>query len=498
METINNFIDLFIKHYESKPNSNLLIFYPENKEKVYTIKQFYNLVHSYNEQFDRLGVVKGDRILMLLLPSVEFYAASLALIGLGAAPVFVQPKYLNKTIKIANPKFIFTQSKYLKYQWIVPAMRSREVILSDRESRKFRSVKSSYKATKELIVRKMSKEDPLIISYTTGTTGNIKAANRNYEISYNQFFTSANYWKYNNNSVDITFFPVVVFQNILSGITTLVPDIFGKKLSQINFTGIVEAMIKYQVSRISSAPGYLDKLCDHAMNKISSIRQLITGGAPVPPDLAIKIMNQFKEADSHIVYGSTEAEPISFVEMSEYVKCQNYSFNVGQPISEINMKFVNDDNNFVSKGKVGEIVISGNHVVKNYLNNELANKKFKLHDKLGQIWHKTGDMGYMDSNGCVHILGRKKFKIINSNIEKYNLELETELRQRLHINERVAVKKVGTKICVYIETKKLNPALVKKIKKYMFESYNKACAVKKVKSFPVDTRHHWKVNYSSL
>ncbi|MEC7987379.1 MAG: hypothetical protein VX278_19580, partial [Myxococcota bacterium] len=73
---------------------------------------------------------------------------------------------------------------------------------------------------------------------------------------------------------------------------------------------------------------------------------------------------------------------------------------------------------------VGEIIVSGDHVNKAYIDNPEANKENKIYDREGRVWHRTGDRGYLDDKGCIWLVGRSKDVLVygEQRIDPYVLE----------------------------------------------------------------------------
>src|SRR5262249_12167423 len=119
--------------------------------------------------------------------------------------------------------------------------------------------------------------------------------------------------------------------------------------------------------------------------------------APVPRWLCRDVLRAFPNAESFVVYGSTEAEPMAFAPMREVIESPGEGYLVGKPIPQLNLRVA---------GETGEIFVTGPHVIRRYLDNEHANRTTKIKDSDGRIWHRTGDQGLFDESGRVWITGR--------------------------------------------------------------------------------------------
>lgn len=112
-------------------------------------------------------------------------------------------------------------------------------------------------------------------------------------------------------------------------------------------------------------------------------------------------------------YGLSEAAPV----ISANVPKKHKLGSSGQIVKDLNLKICDDDGNEVPVGQKGEIVVKGENVMVGYWKNEEATNK-----SLKEGWLYTGDMGYVDENGFLYVLGRFKSLLIANDGEKYSPE----------------------------------------------------------------------------
>ena len=145
------------------------------------------------------------------------------------------------------------------------------------------------------------------------------------------------------------------------------------------------------------------------------MRQLLVGGAPVPLSLQQRIKSAMPECTCYVIYGSTEAEPIAHYEMQLGEESQP-AFVGGHPADFIDVKIIDLPLEPIPDGtgleglphsEVGEVIVSGDHVNKGYIDNEQANRENKIKDDAGIIWHRTGDRGFFDEHGTIWLVGRE-------------------------------------------------------------------------------------------
>jgi long-chain acyl-CoA synthetase len=112
-------------------------------------------------------------------------------------------------------------------------------------------------------------------------------------------------------------------------------------------------------------------------------------------------------------YGLTEASPVI---SSNVPHCVKFGSS-GKPVENMELKIVDSDGNELQQGEKGEICIKGDNVMLGYWNNPVATA-----ETIKNGWLHTGDMGYVDKDGFLYVLGRFKSLLIGNDGEKYSPE----------------------------------------------------------------------------
>jgi len=112
-------------------------------------------------------------------------------------------------------------------------------------------------------------------------------------------------------------------------------------------------------------------------------------------------------------YGLSEASPV----ISANAKHKHKLGSSGCPVSNMELKICDDEGNSLPEGEKGEIVIKGGNVMHGYWKNEAATK-----ETIRNGWLHTGDLGYLDQDGFLYVLGRFKSLLISDDGEKYSPE----------------------------------------------------------------------------
>ncbi|MBW1850610.1 MAG: AMP-binding protein, partial [Deltaproteobacteria bacterium] len=170
-----------------------------------------------------------------------------------------------------------------------------------------------------------------------------------------------------------------------------------------------------------AVPTMVNRLVELAVNKPpkrSSLRFCISGGASLP----VEILHRFEKAFDTTIYesyGLTEFSPT----------CVENPFgkptrpgSIGLPIPPFKARIVDKNDNDVTNGEVGELIVSGDAVMKEYLNKPEATA-----EALRGGWLHTGDLARMDKDGYIYIVDRIKELIIRGGYNIYPREIEEVL-----------------------------------------------------------------------
>jgi acyl-CoA synthetase (AMP-forming)/AMP-acid ligase II len=162
----------------------------------------------------------------------------------------------------------------------------------------------------------------------------------------------------------------------------------------------------------------------------SSLRVILSGGAPIAPEVVRSISETFG-CDYIQTYGMTETSPyLTFSLLKEHLKALSpevqfkYKSKTGRPFMGVDLKVVDENGNHVAADEqdVGEIWVRGDTVTPGYWNLPEATA-----DAFSDGWLRTGDLATVDSEGYVNIVDRKKDMIVTGGENVYSIEVENVL-----------------------------------------------------------------------
>jgi len=162
----------------------------------------------------------------------------------------------------------------------------------------------------------------------------------------------------------------------------------------------------------------------------SSLKLCASGGAAMPGE----VMRAFEEKFGATIlegYGLSETSPTASY---NHPGREHKVGSIGTPVRDVSMKVVDEDDNEVEAGEVGEIVIKGPNVMKGYWRKPDATA-----EAIKDGWFHTGDMGKVDEDGYFWIVDRKKEMIIRGGFNVYPREIEEVLYEHPAVAEAAVV-----------------------------------------------------------
>jgi long-chain acyl-CoA synthetase len=169
---------------------------------------------------------------------------------------------------------------------------------------------------------------------------------------------------------------------------------------------------------------------DRERYDVSSLRTCVSGGSAMP----VEVMRGFEKAFGCVVlegYGLSETSPVASF---NHLDREHKPGSIGTPIEGVEMEVVDDDDNELPPGEVGEIVIRGHNVMKGYWNRPDATAEV-----MRGGWLHTGDMARVDEDGYFFIVDRKKDMIIRGGYNVYPREIEEVLYEHPAILEAAVI-----------------------------------------------------------
>lgn len=485
------------------PDRPALIASSGGKDTTRTFAELEAEADDFAELLLRRGVQSGDYVLVFVPMSLELYTTLLGIFRIGATAIFIDPSAGISHINACCAELpIRAMIAVRTVRWLRPFVRGlRKIRIVLRPSDH-----SVHDATKSL-PSYPDAETPALITFTSGSTGQPKAAVRSHHFLIAQHEALKASISLQDGERDLTTLPVFVLANLASGVTSILPDARISHPGSIHAARLAAQAVRLQPNRTGGSPAFYQRL-QTTPDMLKGFRKIYMGGAPVFPSLLRAIQNLAPDADVTAVYGSTEAEPIAHISCREITEGDWHRMRsgdgllAGKPVSEIRLRIVKDQwgesvhaPTALMTNECGEILVSGDHVIKGYLHGRGDSETKVSID--GEIWHRTGDAGYMDQDGRLWLLGRCSAAVHGKSGTIYPFAVEC-IAMTFPAVRRAAFVAIPDLRILAIELIPGSNASVELQSLRRVIGENLIDEIRTLPQIPVDRRHNAKVDYPAL
>ena len=425
--------------------------YPDNVAFSYrgrhnlTYKELDTQTSKLAYALNRLGMVKGDRTLVLLPNSLEFVVAYYGILKAGGTVVPTNPLYkvreLNHHIIDSGAIAIITDKEHYP---VVEAIRDRTtlqiVVITDiqgiKDTVSLPEILAQYPPT-PLNLNISPKEDVAAIEYTGGTTGFPKGVMLTHYNLVANAMQNAVWLGWSSKDTIIGLLP---FYHSWGACTCMNSAIYcgGRVVvfPRFDTRELLEAIEKEKATLLYCAASLFTNLVsDPLITKydLSSLQYVKAGAMPIPSEIKRR-WDKVTGVKMILGYGLSEASPETHNCPPNRVKLGT----IGIPIFDTDARIVDQDTGTIElpTGEVGELVIRGPQVMKGYLNRPEDNKEV-----LRDGWLYTGDLAAMDEEGYFRIVDRKKETIKYKGYTIAPTEIEAVLYEHPAVKECAVVGK---------------------------------------------------------
>jgi acyl-CoA synthetase (AMP-forming)/AMP-acid ligase II len=431
--------DLFLKHVIEKPDSEAVVC---SKGRI-TWKEYDRQTDRAAQGLLNLGVKRGDRVGIYMPNWPKFLFVYLGAVKIGATAVPVNwsftPQEVKFVINNAGVSVLVMSAGFLDVKMLknldavrneLPALH--HVIILEKEKAQPGMIPyDEFMADPTPALPEaraaVQVEDPVIFIYTSGTTGIPKAAMLTHKnlLSYVGWMINICYIV-GENTVLMNV-PINHVGGAVMGVVSCLAA--GNKLAMMDAFDPVKTLQFIQdekISVIGQVPTmYALELLNPDVGKydLSSVKIAIVSSAPCPSDLISAIQKHMGVTPQN-AYGLTEVSGAVTCTLLEHGE-EKLKYTVGVPQAGIELAIMDDEGNILPQGEAGEIAIKGDAVMKGYW--KRPDEDARVFDKKG--YFHTGDMGKLDAEGCLMIVGRKKEMYIRGGENIYPPEIEEAISQ---------------------------------------------------------------------
>ena len=403
-----------------------------------------------------LGIKPGDRVAMLQTNSHQFIEAYYATATLGATFVPLnyraKPPELEYMVTAATVKALFVGDRYLELiHQLQPQFPSVQhyIALESRQPDLLYYEDLVATGSTELEDAEVDESDVSILMYTSGTTSLPKGVMLTYGDFTNYVVGTVEMADGSPRGTSLLCAPLYHIAGTANMMTALWA---GRKivvLRQFDGKEWLEAVQKEKVTHAFVVPTMLKQLIDcsdFAKYDLSSLENLSYGGAPMPFPVIRRAIELFSKSTGFVnAFGQTETTSTLTVlgpadhrldgTSEEVERNLKRLTSVGKPLPDVEVRVLDEDNKELPADQIGEIVIRTPRVMKGYAGQESATAA--LLDADG--WLHTRDMGYIDEDGYIYLVGRKDDIIIRGGENIAPAEIEAVLHAHPAIDEAAVI-----------------------------------------------------------
>jgi len=486
------------------PQQEAIVSLPQQRRLTY--QEFCSAIDTLARGLLGLNFKRGDRIGIWSTNNIEWLLLQMATARIGVILVNINPAYrvheLEYALKCSEVNALFTIPRFRSNNYtgmlrdLLPQLNAdnkvlasktfpqlHRVVLYDPQSPMhtetpatgFTAWQEVIHAAETITLEELNKaaaqldcDDVINIQYTSGTTGFPKAVMLTHHNILNNAWFSAQAMHFTEKDrlvVPVPFYHCfgMVLANLLCfsvGACVVIAS------EHFDAERVLQAVEEQRCSAIHGVPTMFIAELEHSNFRqydLSSLRTGIMAGAPCPPDLLKRVINDMHCKEILIGYGETEASPLT------HLTTRDDSFDrrihtVGRNLPHQEVKIISTESGqTVPLGEVGEVCFRGYHIMRGYYGH--AESTSEAIDEAG--WLHSGDLGSMDGDGYVRITGRLKEMIIRGGENIYPREIEDFLFTHPKIAE-VAVfgvpdKFYGEEVACWIELHKGETATAEEI-----------------------------------
>jgi acyl-CoA synthetase (AMP-forming)/AMP-acid ligase II len=464
------------------------------------------------------GVQPGQRALLLIPLGIEFYVILLGLARIGVTVMLIDPAVgkaqMTACCQLAQPDLLIGAPQAHLLRLTHAAIRRIPRKFSLRWALPGSTALREQSATVPCRDAVTTATDPALITFTSGSTGLPKGICRTHGFLLHQHAVLCETIPAAAGAIELNTLPVFILSSLARGITVVIPQRFGRATAQTAGAQILREITENRVNRLLAAPAFCQQLTDHLARTeqtLTTVQQIYTGGGPVFPNLLDALAQRLPQATVVAVYGSTEAEPIAQINRATLLPADWQAMQhgkgllVGQPVAAIRVAILPDTVGQplgpltaaafaaaqLPPNRVGEIVVTGDHVQKGYLGGDDGLTKVQVG---ATIWHRTGDAGYLDGAGRLWLLGRCTARVGQGSSVCYPLAIEAAAMSYAGVARAAFVEVAGEGVLAVQTERAQWPAL----RQQLAPALPTVAQLQWVAQIPVDTRHGSKVLYAEV
>ncbi|MBI2520254.1 MAG: AMP-binding protein [Bdellovibrio sp.] len=519
------------------PDKVALVDYRSPDKPACTFAELYHRACGMTSALINLGATPHQKALIFLRPSLNFHPLIFALFRLQIIPIFIDPSMPRgeflKAVKLLRPEIIIAEPIAIWFSRFY-SEEFASLTLSITSKKSFAldlPCLEDFPEASPLEVAKLpwAKDDNLAaILYTSGGTGIPKAVPYTHSIFWHQTLNLRELFGLTEHDRDYPGFPLFSMFTLCLGMQSGITQIDPRGPARCNPEAVARDLVQSQATFAAGSPAIWEKVARHARHHgmvFPHLKFLTLFGAPVSLRLHREWAPLLPQGTTYTPYGATEALPVACISGQEILRqfstliFEGRGTCVGRPAPGIEIAIIPITDEVFTQaqelptllpGEPGEICVKGPVATSEYLFQSEETELSRVHTAHG-FWHRMGDLGYLDKNGFLWFMGRKKHRldacgalISTETVEAtYNDHPEVQ-RCALIWARNPKGERVPTLAIERTDGKKLCRKDAQKFEKHLFEFSARNPQARQVSHFvyvkkmPVDVRHNIKIDRQKL
>ncbi len=437
-----------------QPEQTAVVTGKNGKYRQWTFDQLLERSNGYAAFLQQKGVKRGDRVMLMVRPSMEFISLSFALFQLGAVVILIDPGmgYTNllRCIGAVRPEVLVAIPQVQIFSRVFRKPFA-TVCIRICAGHSFGLLGSSLQTVSvakdtESVPAKVDRDELAAIIFTTGSTGPPKGVQYNHGTFHSQLGLIKEYYQIGPGDVDQPGFPLFALFATALGATAVIPDMDPTRPAQVDPEKFVRSILDWQVSYSFGSPAIWNVVSLYCLEQGVQlpVQKILMAGAPVSGELIQRVQQILPQSgEIHTPYGATESLPLASITGKE-ILAETWPQTrlgrgvcVGRPLPGMVVEIIRpcagvlenwSDAEILPVGEIGEIIAQGAVVTRAYDHNEQETRMAKIYD--GKvIRHRMGDMGYLDTQGRLWFCGRKAHRVLSAHGVMYTICCEAPFNE---------------------------------------------------------------------
>jgi len=423
-----------------------------SKEKSITYRDLYNDIQRFQYFLtDNLGKEKGKKVGILIGNEPEFIELFLAIVTLGWIAIPFDPKWCKKDVQhvltVTRPDLLIRSTSFsqkIDYGNIpIISIDVMENVLYN-----------------ESIVWEQHDEEMFYYGFTSGSTGTPKGFMRNHRSWLKSFLAAEEAFQYQMNDTIVAPGPLCHSLSLFAAIHTIHLGATFYVLPKFKRDEVIQLIHDEVGTVFYVVPTMLQAIVQENVVLNNAKPKILSSGAKLTKELRQKVKKYIPNSKIYEFYGASELSFVSYTDESILEKAPK---SVGKPFPGVEIIIQKENGEIGEIEEIGEVIVNSDFLFSGYVGEQVATEQV-LTNKGANI----GDLGFIDKEGLLNVVGRKKNMMITGGLNVYPEEVESVIKELEEVEEAAVIgiddDYWGQKMIAFIQFK--NEASVEKVKDY--------------------------------